>query len=126
MPFTNSKVLPWVVSLPLRLAGLLWPLLTEVLSLLWWGIKAGGLSTLVTMTFIAMYGFLCFAPNTFVFSAKGYLAALILLATSSVVVLFRLDGTSAVPEMLWVHIGFGVAWLAAIWLVRPRSAVNPA
>lgn len=113
-----STSLAWILGLPLRVLGFFWPLLTEAIALIWFGEKSDFLTVGVTVLLIAVYGLLCFAPNRKVFSALGSWASVALLATSgATTVLFKLQNEQ-VPDLLWVHLGFGIFWLLAIWLVR--------
>ena len=117
--------LPWIVGIPLRLIGALWPLSTEVLALLWWGKTVGPLTILAAAVLVVAYAYLCFAPNKWVFSIQGYVVAAILIGTSCILAITNLSGGNEMPEILPVHIGFGLAWLAVIWMARRQQVPSP-
>ena len=109
--------LQWVLGLPLRVISFTWPLVTELLALLWWG-KTGLSWTLVaTFLLIAGYVFLIFCSNRLVYSMWGFIAAFALISVPVVLVVVHLFSGEEVPSMLWVHMDFGVAWCLTIWLI---------
>lgn len=109
MPMTSGVVIVYA----LRLATLIWPLSTEVLAMLWWA-PVNGPSSVPTVLIIAMYIALVFAPNHLLFSRLGVAAAVLLIAASLVLVLRYWGDPIGMPQMIWVHLGFGAAWLLAL------------
>ncbi len=101
------------IGLALRVATLVWPLATEALALLWWA-RNEGPSRLPTQLIIAAYLALVFAPNRFLFSRVGLAAVVLLLAASLLLLLRFWSEPSGVPQMIWVHLTFGAAWLATL------------
>lgn len=118
MSMQMRKFLPWIVSLPLRLAGLAWPLIAEVLALLWWGGAGGVLVNAMALVLVVCYLYLSLAPNRLIFSKHGFFTSLVLIGAALSLVIASLSSPEGVPAMAWVHGAFGIAWVAAIWLVR--------
>ena len=113
-----KKRLPWMVGLPLRAIGLVWPMMTEALALLWWGRTVGASTILASLLLIGSYLSLSCSSNRLVFSRSGFVAAFVLIGVSLALAVSHLLSAEEVPAMLWVHVAFGVAWYSAIWIVR--------
>jgi hypothetical protein len=113
-----KTLLPWLVGIPLRLLSGLWPLTDELLGLVWWAAEVNWLTGIASTVSIASYLFLCFFPNRFVFSGHGYLASLALMGSTLVLVLVNLSDANQIPKMLWINLGFGLAWIAVIHIIK--------
>ena len=109
-----------VIGIVLRIATFAWPLLTETLALFWWA-RSAGPSRLPTLLMIAAYLVLVFTPNRFLLSRWGVMAVMLLLSASSYLLFRYWSEPHGVPEMIWVHLGFGLAWLATLGVERIRG-----
>lgn len=102
-----------LVAFGLRVVTLVWPLATEALAVLWWS-PSESPSRLPTLIIIIAYVCLVFAPRRFLFSRLGVAPVLLLTAASLFLLVRYWSEPSGVPEMIWVHLGFAIAWLATL------------
>ena len=94
----------------LRVVTLMWPLATEALAMLWWA-RVQGPSRLPTLLIVAAYFGLVFAPSRILFSWWGMASVMLLLSASLLLLLRYWSEPSGVPGMIWIHLGFAIAWL---------------